>query len=166
MSKRSSIKHSIRFFLLVCGSFIVACGPRVGNLTAVTMMYGGSQLYPSYEVTFRADGAAEFVSAVAPNERRTLPDNIGERKRSRVTGKILPEQLAHINEILTANGFSSMSSEHNPSTGGDLTTITAEFGQAKMEVSSQHGSQGPKFDRIKDAMEILIDQIEWTRIPD
>lgn len=163
MNKLLSSKICIRAFLFALGSLIVACGSApVGSPNTITMTYGGSQLYPSYEVTFRADGTAKFVSEVVPNERRTLPDNIAERERSRFTGKISPDQLVHLKDVLSESGFSAMSADHNPSTGGNQTTIEVEFGQEKKVVTSQHGSKGPNFDSLENVIELLIDQIEWT----
>ncbi|MBK9165560.1 MAG: hypothetical protein IPM21_16945 [Acidobacteria bacterium] len=166
MNKPPSIKNSIRSVLLIWGAFTFACGSStLDDPTAIAMMYGGSQLYPSYEVTFRANGTAEFISVVGPRDRTTLPEDIAERQHSKYTGMIAPDQLLRLKEVLLENGFSGMSTEYSPSTGGDLTRIRVEFGNEAKEVPSQHGSQGPKFDLIRKAIESVIDQIEWTKTP-
>lgn len=165
----STAKKRLQWLLIVVTStFSIACWPAADNdLRSFTMTYGGSQILRFYEFSVDADGTAHFTSAVSPSERskpRYTPD---PPERTRFRSKISAEQFSFLRSAFAKSEFRSMGSWSfaETSTGGNLTNITAEYGTGKKVVSSQHGSRGPAFDSLKDAIEQVIDQIEWTEEP-
>lgn len=165
----SALCNWLRWLIIAMFSALsLACGSADdSDLRSFKMTYGGSQIYRFYEFSVDADGTAHFTSTAPPSER-TKPDySVDKPERTRFRSKISAERFSRLRGAFAKSEFRSMGSWSlaDTSTGGNLTKIVAEYKRGTTIVTSQHGSTGPAFDSLKEAIEQVIDQIEWTEEP-
>jgi hypothetical protein len=164
------MKQHIRnfiFSLLAAGAIAGCGGTEYKDVSEISLNYGGSQIRQRYFLSIRNDGSARYESTVTP-EKRTLSllDSSATEKRSVpivYSGTISKQQFDDMVNLLNSSGFMSLSSRHDPVTGGNQISITVKYGTQTKEVHDQNGSKGEAFASLEAALEALIDQIIWKR---
>ncbi len=166
MKMKKRIRNLI-FSLLTFGFFAGCGGTDYRDVSEISLNYGGSQTSQRYFVSIRKDGSARYESTVTPEKRTVSLLDPAATEISSVpiaySGTISKQQFDDLVKLLNSSGFMSLSSWHDPVTGGNQTTITVKYGTQTKEVHDQHGSKGKSFASIEASLEALIDQITWKR---
>jgi hypothetical protein len=164
------MKEHIKNFmiLILAAGIIVGCeGTAYEDISEISLNYGGSQIRKRYFVSIRNDGSARYESTATPEKRTLSLLDPAATELSSVpivySGTITKQQFDDLVNLLNSSGFMSLSSRHDPVTGGNQTTITVKYGTQTKEVHDQHGSKGESFASLEASLEALIDQISWKR---
>ncbi len=163
------IKHirNLIFSLLAAGVIAGCGGTEYKDVSEISLNFGGSQIRQRYFVSIRNDGSARFESTATPEKRTQSRLDPAATEIGSVpiaySGTISKQQFEDMVNLLNSSGFMSLSSRHDPVTGGNQTTITVKYGTQTKEVHDQHGSKGESFASVGASLEALIDQITWNR---